>query len=128
MKRSCYVAIALLTTIASYAQEGLPTDYLSKEFHAGRREALRKIMPSNSVACYFRLPARTFSNDVTYPYHPKSRSLFIFPGTKSPIAVLLILRSLKPRLAAAAIKNCSLSRKGILRRNSGRDVAWASKK
>ncbi|HZE83650.1 MAG TPA: aminopeptidase P N-terminal domain-containing protein, partial [Puia sp.] len=91
MKRSCYVAIALLTTIASYAQEGLPTDYLSKEFHAGRREALRKIMPSNSVAVIFAFPARTFSNDVTYPYHPNP-DLYYFSGYKEPNAVLLIFK------------------------------------
>ena len=43
-------------TISAMAQpspmreDNLPKDYLTAEFHAGRREALRAAMPANSVA------------------------------------------------------------------------------
>ncbi|MGZ5190943.1 MAG: hypothetical protein ACXWCZ_07960, partial [Flavisolibacter sp.] len=50
--------------IPALAQEDLPTDYLSKEFHQGRRDAAREMMPENSVMVVFAAPKRTFSNDV----------------------------------------------------------------
>ena len=40
----------------SAADDGLPKDYLTKEFHAGRRDALRAMMPANSVAVIFAYP------------------------------------------------------------------------
>ena len=47
----------LLSFMASglFAQNPLPTDYLTKEFHAGRRQALRTIMPEHSVAVIFSM-------------------------------------------------------------------------
>jgi Xaa-Pro aminopeptidase len=85
-------AIILTTTVT--AQENLPTDYLSPAFHAGRRDALRKLMPTNSVAVIFAYPTRTFSNDVTYPYHPNP-DLYYFSGYKEPHAVLLIFKDMQ---------------------------------
>jgi Xaa-Pro aminopeptidase len=73
------------------AQENLPVDYLKPAFHAGRREALRALMPPRSVAVIFSYPTRTFSNDVTYPYHPNP-DLYYFSGYKEPQAVLLIFK------------------------------------
>lgn len=82
-----------LTCMASgmYAQRGLPTDYLSKEFHAGRRDALRALMPENSVAVFFANPVRNYSNDVDYAYH-QDPDLYYFSGYKEPDAVLLIFK------------------------------------
>jgi len=82
--------LATLTTNTK-AQENLPTDYLTPAFHAGRREALRALMPPHSVAVIFAYPTRTFSNDVTYPYHP-SPDLYYLSGYKEPQAVLLIFK------------------------------------
>src|SRR6185312_11031214 len=77
------------------AQENdLPKDYLTKEFHAGRRDALRKLMPANSVAVVFAYPQATFSNDVTYAYHP-SPDLHYFSGYKETSAVLLIFKEMQ---------------------------------
>ena len=90
MKKFCSFLL-LVVALVSQAQEGLPTDYLTPAFHAGRREALRAIMPANSVAVIFAYPTRTFSNDVTYPYHP-SPDLYYFSGYKEPQAVLLIFK------------------------------------
>lgn len=73
------------------SQGPLPTDYLGKEFHAGRREALRKIMPDNSVMVIFAYPERVFSRDINYAYHPNP-DLYYFSGYKEPDAVLLIFK------------------------------------
>src|SRR5258708_7231324 len=91
MKKFYSLASYLFIAAPGYSQEALPIDYLSKEFHAGRREALRKLMPANSVAVIFAYPARTFSNDISYPYHPNP-DLYYLSGYKEPNAVLLIFK------------------------------------
>jgi Xaa-Pro aminopeptidase len=73
-------------------EEDLPKDYLSKEFHAGRREAMRAIMPDNSVLVVFAFPTRTFSNDVEYLYH-QNPDLYYFTGYKEPHSVLFIFKN-----------------------------------
>src|SRR5436190_18012165 len=66
----------------------LPKDYLPVAFHTARRDALRKIMPENSVMVIFAYPTRNYSNDVNIPYHP---TLVCYTSTayKKPISVLL---------------------------------------
>ena len=83
--------IAISSTIIVTAQDDLPKDYLSKEFHMGRREAARALMPENSVMVVFAAPARTFSNDITYFYH-QNPDLYYFTGYKEPNAVLFIFK------------------------------------
>jgi Xaa-Pro aminopeptidase len=72
--------------------EFLPTDYLTKDFHAGRRDALRAIMPDNSVMVVFAFPTRTFSNDVEYLYH-QNPDMYYFSGYKEPHSVLLVFKT-----------------------------------
>jgi Xaa-Pro aminopeptidase len=78
-------------TLTLNAQDDLPTDYLSKEFHAGRRDALRKLMPDNSVFVVMAYPTRTFSNDVDYFYH-QNPDMYYFSGYKEPHSLLLIFK------------------------------------
>jgi Xaa-Pro aminopeptidase len=78
-------------TIIGQAQQHLPTDFLPADFHRDRREALRKIMPANSVVVIFAYPERVFSRDVNYAYHPNP-DLYYFSGYKEPNAVLLIFK------------------------------------
>lgn len=73
------------------AEENLPTDYLSKEFHAGRRAALRQIMPDSSVLVVFSFPTRTFSNDVEYLYH-QNPDFYYLTGYKEPHSLLLLFK------------------------------------
>ena len=68
-----------------------PKDYLTKEFHAGRRDALRKLMPDNSVFIVFAYPTRTFSNDVEYFYH-QNPDMYYFSGYKEANSMLLIFK------------------------------------
>jgi Xaa-Pro aminopeptidase len=75
----------------SQQDEQLPTDYLSKEFHLGRREALRELMPAKSVVVVFAYPTRTFSNDVEYLYH-QNPDLYYFTGYKEPHSLLLVFK------------------------------------
>jgi len=93
--------IALLFSLCSLqgfsqsaADEGLPKDYLTKEFHAGRRDALRALMPANSVAVIFAYPERVFSNDINYAYH-ENPDLYYFSGYKETSAVLLIFKDMQ---------------------------------
>lgn len=74
---------------ASYSQNGVPTDYLSASFHKERREALRSIMPKNSVAVFFANPVRNRANDVDYVYH-QDPNFYYLTGYKEPNAVLVI--------------------------------------
>src|ERR1700716_2182651 len=77
--------------MALHSQENLPTDYLSKEFHAGRRAELRKLMPANSVMMILAAPTRTFSNDVQYIYH-QNPDMYYFSGYKEPHSILFIFK------------------------------------
>ncbi|TDW47184.1 Xaa-Pro aminopeptidase [Flavobacterium sp. 270] len=91
MKRFLLSLLLSIFIIQVYAQENLPTDYLSKEFHKGRREAFRALMPANSVAVIFSYPERIFSRDINYNFH-QNPDLYYLTGYKEPDAVLLIFK------------------------------------
>jgi Xaa-Pro aminopeptidase len=93
----------LVHFLSLHAQEDLPTDYLSKEFHAGRREALRNIMPDNSVLIVTAYPSRTFSNDVEYFYH-QNPDMYYFSGYKEPNSLLLIFKEEQKAADGSAFK------------------------
>ncbi|MBZ4036605.1 aminopeptidase P N-terminal domain-containing protein [Flavobacterium sp. 17A] len=78
-------------TFSVQSQENLPTDYLSKEFHQGRREAFRALMPANSVAVVFSYPERVFSRDINYNFH-QNPDMYYLTGYKEPDAVLLLFK------------------------------------
>jgi Xaa-Pro aminopeptidase len=91
MKQFLLFFAFLISALQLQAQENLPTDYLSKEFHQGRREAFRNLMPANSVAVVFSYPERVFSKDVNYNYHANP-DMYYLAGYKEPDAVLLIFK------------------------------------
>ena len=91
MKQFLLLFAFVITITQIHSQENLPTDYLSKEFHKGRREAFRALMPANSVAAVFSYPERVFSKDINYNYH-QNPDLFYLTGYKEPDAVLLIFK------------------------------------
>ena len=78
-------------TSPAETKDNLPTDYLTSAFHEGRRDALRAIMPDNSVMAVFAFPTRTFSNDVEYLYH-QNPDLYYFSGYKEPHSLLLVFK------------------------------------
>ena len=75
----------------SHAQYYLPEDSPAAEFHAGRREALRELMPANSVTVIFSSPVRNYSNDVDYVYH-QNPDMYYFSGYREPDGLLLIFK------------------------------------
>lgn len=78
--------------ICSYAQNKfLPEDYLTKDFHTDRREALRSKMPNNSVAVFFANAVRNRANDVDYMYH-QNPNFYYLTGYKEPHAMVLIFK------------------------------------
>lgn len=91
MKKLLSVLLGAICCFNLLAQEDLPQDYLSKEFHAGRRAALREKMPANSVTMVIAFPPRTFSNDVEYLYH-QNPDLYYFSGYKEPNSMLLVFK------------------------------------
>jgi len=91
MKRLLLLFAFFITINQVQSQENLPTDYLSKEFHKGRREAFRALMPANSIAVIFSYPERVFSKDVNYNYH-QNPDLFYLTGYKEPDGVLLLFK------------------------------------
>ncbi len=91
MKKLCAILVMFFTVQIGFAQDLEPKDYLSKEFHAGRRDALRAIMPENGVMAVFAYPTRNFSNDVDYLYH-QNPDLYYFTGYKEPDALILIFK------------------------------------
>jgi Xaa-Pro aminopeptidase len=99
-KRICFFAFLLLLSPWSFGQPSqlspednsyLPKDYLPASFHAGRRAALRQLMPGNSVMVVFAYPTRNFSNDVDYFYHANP-DMYYFSGYKEPHSLLLIFK------------------------------------
>ncbi|WP_424962856.1 aminopeptidase P family protein [Ekhidna sp.] len=84
--------ILLAGTLLSFAQNELPADFLSSEFHQERRGLVREKMPANSVAVFFANPVRNRANDVDYVYH-QDPNLYYLTGYKEPHAVLLIFKA-----------------------------------
>jgi len=92
MKSLLSASLSLIAGVFAYSQD-LPqsADYLSKDFHKQRRDALRNLMPFNSVAVIFAYPERVFSRDINYVYH-QNPDLYYFSGYNEPDAVLLIFK------------------------------------
>ncbi|MBA2499128.1 MAG: aminopeptidase P N-terminal domain-containing protein [Chitinophagaceae bacterium] len=93
MKRQTFSLLLFFLCVFQYitAQTDLPTDYLSPAFHESRRQALRELLPEQSVAVIFSYPVRKFSNDVDYIYHANP-DMYYFTGYREPHAVLLIFK------------------------------------
>jgi Xaa-Pro aminopeptidase len=87
--QSLFFAAVSLSCLAQ--SPDLPDDFLSKDFHRQRREALREKLPSNSVAVFFAAAVRNRSNDVNYEFH-QDADFYYLTGYKEPHAVLLIFK------------------------------------
>ena len=87
-----FVLLFLTTTTFIFAQDSLlPEDYLSKEFHAERRNKVKDLMPKNSVAVFFANAVRNRANDVEYVYH-QDPNFYYLTGYKEPHAILLLFK------------------------------------
>ncbi|MFM2190776.1 MAG: hypothetical protein RL491_1162 [Bacteroidota bacterium] len=86
------LATSLFSVPATAQQNFYDTDLLRPEFHAGRREALRKLMPENSVAFLFANPMRVRTNDVDYQY-VQDPDLYYLTGLMEENAVLMLFKN-----------------------------------
>ena len=77
----------LATSFSLFSQ--IPTDFLSKDFHKGRRDALRAKMPVNSVAVLFANPVRNRANDVDYVFH-QDPNFYYLTGYRESNGVLVL--------------------------------------
>jgi Xaa-Pro aminopeptidase len=93
MRKVMTILSLLVAAVNVYGQpaDDLPKDFLSQDFHRGRREALREKLPPNSVAVFFANAVRNRSNDVDYAYH-QDPNFYYLTGYKEPDAVLLIFK------------------------------------
>lgn len=66
-------------------------DILTPEFHEGRRQALRELLPAQTAAVFFSNPVRNRANDVDYDYH-QDPNFYYLTGCKEPDAVLIIYK------------------------------------
>jgi len=94
--RLFYITVALFLYQGGVAQDLRPSDFLSSDFHKNRREALRKLLPNNSVAVFFANPIRNRANDVDYVYH-QDPNFYYLTGYREPDAVLLIFSDVQTR-------------------------------
>lgn len=92
MKRTLLICICLfISSLTAFSQNKNYNDFLSAEFHKERRNELRKLMPSNSVAVFFSNPIRNRANDVDYIYH-QDPNFYYLTGHKEPHSLLLIFK------------------------------------
>ncbi len=91
-----FVKVFLLLTCCSFSAIGQvgenDLDYLSKEFHAGRRDALRKLMADSSVAVFFSGSIKNRSNDIDYEYH-QDPDFYYLTGLNEPGAILFVFKN-----------------------------------
>ena len=64
MTRLILLLLLMCSMGASLFAQDEPQDLLPADFHLGRREALRKLLPPKGVAVFFANPVRNRSNDV----------------------------------------------------------------
>jgi Xaa-Pro aminopeptidase len=67
-------------------------DLLTKEFHTGRREALRKLMDDSTVAVFFSSPIKNRSNDVDYEFH-QDPNFYYLTGLHETDAMILVFKN-----------------------------------
>lgn len=93
LRKISFRLLCLLMPAISLAQQTTeyPNDYLSPEFHAGRRAAFREMMPDNAVGVFFASQVRVRNNDVDYQY-AQSKNFYYFTGLEEPNSLLLLFK------------------------------------
>ncbi|HMP28679.1 MAG TPA: aminopeptidase P N-terminal domain-containing protein, partial [Saprospiraceae bacterium] len=99
MKRIFSITL-LFVSLYVFSQNEAPEKLLTPEFHKGRREAFRAMMPAKSVAFIFAYSERKFSNDVDYYYQPDP-NLFYLSGYKEPNSLLILFKDMQGKGADA---------------------------
>lgn len=88
MKKFIIAVGILLVSFSGFSQSFFEGG-LDSNWHKGRRNELRKLMPAKSVSVFFNNPVKNRTNDVDYAYHPDT-DFFYLTGFREPNAVLVI--------------------------------------
>jgi Xaa-Pro aminopeptidase len=84
--------VCLLSIIPGWlSAQSYDTDLLTKEFHQGRREAVRKGLPDSSCAVFFSNPERIRANDTKFIYH-QDPNFYYLTGLNEPNSLLIIFK------------------------------------
>ncbi|CAM4233349.1 aminopeptidase P family protein [Cytophagaceae bacterium 50C-KIRBA] len=89
----CFLVFALVSPCLILAQSPqlYPNDYLSPEFHASRRAALKEKISDKGMAVFFASQVRVRNNDITYQY-AQSKNFYYLTGLDEPNAVLFLFK------------------------------------
>jgi Xaa-Pro aminopeptidase len=92
-KLTAFLSLAICLPLITQAQQttDYPNDYLSPAFHAGRRAAVRDMMPKNSVGIFFASQVRNRNNDVDFQF-AQNKNFYYLTGLEEPNAMLLIFK------------------------------------
>jgi Xaa-Pro aminopeptidase len=80
-----------LFPVMQIAAQGYDTDLLTKEFHKGRRDEIRKGLPDSACAVFFSNPERARANDTKFMYH-QDPNFYYLTGLNEPNSLLIIFK------------------------------------
>ena len=85
--------LTFMAPVLVFAQQTTlyPSDYLTPEFHAGRRAAFKEKLSANGVGIFFASQVRVRTNDVDFQYS-QNKNFYYFTGLEEPNAVLLLFK------------------------------------
>ena len=88
-----HLIIGLFATLSvqSAIAQDYPTDYLSPEFHAGRRAAFKEKLSANGVGIFFASQVRVRSNDTDFQF-AQNKNFFYLTGLEESDAVLFLFK------------------------------------
>lgn len=89
MQRYFSFSILLFIISTVSAQD---TDLLSKEFHAGRREALRELLPPNSCAVFFSEQEEEKEGNINRNSYHQDPNFYYLTGLKESNAMLILFK------------------------------------
>lgn len=92
LKKCCTLLWLLPLFVQAQQTTDYPTDYLSPAFHAGRRAAVRELMPKNSVGIFFASQVRNRNNDIDFMY-AQNKNFYYLTGLEEPNSLLLIFKN-----------------------------------
>ena len=120
MKQKLLIIFFLFSTIHVFAQWD-DEDRLPPSFHAGRREALRKLMPDKSVAVFFSNPVRNRSNDVDFQYS-QDPDFYYLTGYTEPNAMLILFKD------EQQVENASCTELLFVQPRNAKEEVWTGKR
>lgn len=88
--RKFFFFFCTFSSVTAFSQS-YDNDLLTKEFHQGRREAIRKGLPDSSCAVFFANPERQRANDTKFIYH-QDPDFYYLTGLNEPNSLLIIFK------------------------------------